>query len=97
MWSLQDWLPANANHMLMNHSLTVTKLFLGSSKNYHPDNEKKKKTEMGSSSVTHENEHFLVGFSQPEVQHPSQHHDSRNNIQSNMFPEEELINKSLQE
>lgn len=96
MWSLQDWLPANANHMLMNHSLTVTKLFLGSSKKYHPDNEKKK-TEMGSSSVTHENEHFLVGFSQPAVQHPSQHHDSRNNIKSDMFPEEELINNALKE
>lgn len=52
---------------------------------------------MGSSSVTHENEHFLVGFSQPEVQHPSQHHDSRNNIQSDVFPEEELINSALQE
>lgn len=32
MWSLQDWLPTNANHMLMNHSLAVMKLFLSSRK-----------------------------------------------------------------
>lgn len=32
MWSLQDRLPTNANHMLMNHSLAVMKLFLSSSK-----------------------------------------------------------------
>lgn len=41
MWSLQDWLPANANHMLMNHSLTAMKLFLSSSKEEQPSWQKK--------------------------------------------------------